>query len=249
MTALSVGIRPGDRGGQLAISQQERRRRNSGPKEVRGPESGADGSPIVASLIGMLAGLGMLVLMTAALTAGGLIFNLELGLVITGDVRVGSIIGLAIAAIVIIASTLIGGFAAGRMARNRGFSAGIGSSLWLMLVLVVFAAFALWVASASNALDGFDLADSVSSVTTTDLATTAGIAGGGLFIIALLGGSLGGRLGETERKRSAERIVDIQDIESEPGDAQAETEETEAETGDVPAENPDAQMDHDEVSA
>lgn len=246
---------------QLATSQEERRRRTSRPKEVSGPE--ADGSPIVASLIGMLAGLGMLVLMTAALTAGGLIFNLELGLVITGDVRVGSIIGLAIAAIVIIASTLIGGFAAGRMARNRGFVAGIGSSFWLMLVLVAFAAFALWVASASNALDGFDLADSVSSVTTTDLATTGGIAVGGLFIIALLGGSLGGRLGETERLRSAERIVDIQEVESEAADAHAETEETqaetdetapdteqtEAETGDAPARNPDGQRDHDEVSA
>lgn len=204
----------------------------------------------------MLAGLGMLVLMTAALTAGGLVFNLELGLVITGDVRVGSIIGLAIAAIVIIASTLIGGFAAGRMARNRGFVAGIGSSLWLILVLVLFAAFGLWVASASNALDGLDLADRVSIVTTTDLATTAGIAGGGLFIIALLGGSLGGRLGETERLRSAERIVDIQEVESEAADTrseteetQAETEETEAETVDAPAENPDAQKDHDEVSA
>lgn len=226
----------------MAISRQEGRGRNSGPKEARGPESGADGSPIVASLIGMLAGLGMLVLMTAALTAGGLIFNLELGLVITGDVRVGSIMGLAIAAIVIIASTLIGGFAAGRMARNRGFAAGIGSSLWLMLVLAVFAAFASWVASASNALDGFDLADRVSSVTTTDLATTAGIAGGGLFIIALLGGSLGGRLGETERKRAAERTVDIQEIESETSDAPPEAD-------DAQAENPDARMDHDEVSA
>ncbi len=232
-------------------------------QEVRRSESGADGSPIVASLIGMLAGLGMLVLMAAALTAGGLIFNLELGLVITGDVRVGSIIGLAIAAIVIIASTLIGGFAAGRMARNRGFVAGIGSSLWLMLVLVAFAAFGFWVASASNALDGFDLADSVSSVTTTDLATTGGIAVGGLFIIALLGGSLGGRLGETERKRFAERIVDIQEVESEAADTRSETEETqaetdetapdteqtEAETGDAPAGNPDGQRDHDEVSA
>lgn len=241
---------------QIATSQEERRRRTSGSKEVRGSESDADGSPIVASLIGMLAGLGMLVLMTAALTAGGLVFNLELGLVITGDVRVGSIIGLAIAAIVIIASTLIGGFAAGRMARNRGFVAGIGSSLWLILVLVLFAAFGLWVASASNALDGFDLADRVSIVTTTDLATTAGIAGGGLFIIALLGGSLGGRLGETERLRSAERIVDIQEVESESADTrseaeetQAETEETEAETVDAPAENPDARRDHDEVSA
>lgn len=206
--------------------------------------------------MGMLAGLGMLLLMTAALTAGGLIFNLELGLEITGDARVGSIIGLAIAAIVIIASTLIGGFTAGRMARNRGFAAGIGSSLWLILVLMVFAAFALWVASASNALDGFDLTDRLRSVTTTDLATTAGIAGGGLFIIALLGGSLGGRFGEAERKRPVEEIVDIQEIESEAADASAGTEETDAdtgetqaETGDVPAGNPDARMDRDEVSA
>lgn len=192
--------------------------------------------------MGMLAGLGMLVLITAALTAGGLILNLELGLVITGDVQVGSIIGLAIAAIVILASTLIGGFVAGRMARARGFAAGIGSSLWLTLVLAVFAALAFWVASASNALEGLDLADRLSGVTATDLATAAGITGGGLFMIALLGGSLGGRLGETERKRPAESVMDTQEIESETGDAQADTGETQAE----PA---DAQVNHDEVSA
>lgn len=228
----------------------------SGPEEAPRPEPGADRSLIVASLMGMLAGLGMLVLTTAALTAGGLILNLELGLVITGDVQVGSIIGLAIAAIVIVASTLIGGFVAGRMARDRGFAAGIGSSICLTLVLAVFAALALWVAAASNALDGLDLADRLSDVTTTDLATAAGITGGGLFIIALLGGSLGGRLGETERKRPAEKIVDIQEMESEPGQGQAENSEARAETadaeveaGETQAETADAQANHDEVSA
>jgi hypothetical protein len=197
----------------MSISQEERERLISGPEETVEPQPRYERSPLLASLMGALAGLGMLLLISAGLTAGGLLLNLEVGFVIAdAGVQELSGISLAIAAILILASTLIGGFVAGRIARWGGTAVGIGSSLWFALMVALITGLGIWVGDAAGALDGLDLADRFSGIATADLTTAAAIAGGGLFILALLGGLFGGRLGQTDGKRPTETVVDLRHL-------------------------------------
>lgn len=197
----------------MTISQEERERLISGPEETVETHVRYERSPVLASLMGALAGLGMLILISAALTAGGLLLNLEVGFVIAdAGVQELSGIGLAIAAIVILASTLIGGFVAGRIARWGGTAVGLGSSLWIVLMVALITGLGIWVGDAAGALDGLDLADRLSGIATTDLTIAAAIAGGGLFVVALLGGLLGGRFGQTDDNRPTEKVVDLRPL-------------------------------------
>jgi hypothetical protein len=197
----------------MTISPEERERLVAEPEDTVEPPVRYERSPIVASLMGMLAGLGLLTLISAALAAGGLLLNLEVGFVITeAGVQEMSAIGLAVAAIVILASTLIGGFVAGRIARWGGPAVGIGSSLWFALVVALLTGLGIWAGNATNALDGLDLADPFAGIATADLTTAAAIAGGGLFVLAVLGGLLGGRFGQTDDNRPSGTVVDLRDV-------------------------------------
>lgn len=200
----------------MTISQEERERLIAGPERTGEPQYRYERSPMLAALMGMLAGLGMLVLMSAALTAGGLLLNLEVGFVIAeAGIQELSGIGLAVAAVVILASTLIGGFVAGRIARWGGTSVGIGSSLWFALVIILLTGLGIWMGNATNAVDSLDLADRFSGIDTADLTTAAAIAGGGLFVVAVLGGVLGGRFGQTDDHRRTETVVDLRHLDEE----------------------------------
>jgi hypothetical protein len=206
----------------MTITQEERERMINGSVEATPIEPRFHRSGVVSSLMGMLAGLGMLVLVSAILTAGGILLDLEFDLVATdGNLQQLSAIAVAITAVVILASTLIGGFVAGRTARYGGMFVGLGASLWLILVLGIFAGLTLWVGDASNAFDGFNLADRLSGIDAADLTMVAALTGAGLFLLALLGGLSGGRFGQTEERPPVETVVDLRDVE--------ETTETEIE--------------------
>jgi hypothetical protein len=198
----------------MTITQQERERIINGSEETTPAEPRFHRSGVVSSLMGMLAGLGMLVLMSATLAAGGILLDLEFDLVATdGNLQELSAIAVSIAAVVLLASTLIGGFVAGRTARYGGMVVGLGASLWLTLVLAVFAGLTLWVGDVSNTFDGFNLADRLSGINAADLTMVAALTGAGLFLLAVLGGVLGGRFGHTEGRPPAETVVDLRDVE------------------------------------
>lgn len=197
----------------MTISQEERQRLIIGSEDTVETQPRFERSPIVAALMGMLAGLGMIVLIGAGLTAGALLLNVGFDLVIVdAGVQELSFIGVGIAAVVILASTLIGGFVAGRLARYGGLGVGIGSSLWLTLALALLTGLGMWAATVTDVLDGVDVGIDFSRITTSDLTTGAAIAAGGLFVVALLGGLLGGRFGQTERSRPAPAIVDLREM-------------------------------------
>jgi hypothetical protein len=198
----------------MTITRQERERIIKGSEEMTRAQPRFHRSGIVSSLMGMLAGLGMMVLTSAVLTAGGILLGLEFDLVATdGNLQELSAIALSITAVVILASTLVGGFVAGRMARYGGLGVGLGASLWLTLALGIFAGLTLWVGDVSNTLDRFDLADRLSGINAADLTTAAALAGAGLFLLALLGGLLGGRFGQTEGRAPAEAVGDRREVE------------------------------------
>lgn len=166
-------------------------------------------SGVISSLMGMLTGLGMLTLMTAVLTTTVALLSLRFDLVATDDeIRGLSAISLAIAAVIVLASTVMGGFVAGRLARYGGIRVGIGASLWLMLVVGIFAGTTVWLGDTVGTLDGLDVAGLAAS-TPVDVATAAAIAGGGLVALALLGGLLGGRFGQMSERGETGAVVDL----------------------------------------
>lgn len=163
---------------------------------------------LLASLVGMLAGLGTLVFLTALIAAGAGGIDYQLNIINDqGSLDEASVIGLAVAALVVFASLLVGGFAAGRMARYNGGMNGLGAGLWLILLVAVFAALGAWVGAEYNAFNRVDLPNWFSQIDVDDLTAMAAVASAVLVVVSLLGGYIGGRLGETYHTRVDAAIV------------------------------------------
>lgn len=206
----------------MTITREERERMVVGSEERA--QLGTQGSNVASSLMGMLAGLGMFVLLSALVTAGTALLDVEFDLLSTnGDLQQLSMIAVTTMAIILTASAVVGGYVAGRIARYDGTLVGLGASLWLMLVFALFAGLALWIGSVSDALDPVELADPLSAIDTADLTNPAVIAGSGLLVVTLLGGLLGGRLGQTEAIAATETVVDLREVED---TEEAEVEDT-----------------------
>jgi len=152
----------------------------------------------LASVVGMFAGLGTLVFLGALIAAGagGIDYQLNM-LNDQGDLDEASVVGLIVAAVVVFASFLVGGFAAGRMARYQGGMNGFGAGLWMILLVAIFAALGAWVGTEYNAFNQLDLPNWFAQVDVDDLTTMAIVASLVLVAATLAGGYVGGRLGET----------------------------------------------------
>ncbi|HWB89495.1 MAG TPA: hypothetical protein VG872_09865 [Acidimicrobiia bacterium] len=163
---------------------------------------------LLASLVGMLAGLGTMVLLSALIAAWAEGVDYQLNVINDqGTLDEASIIGLVVAAAVVFVSFIVGGFAAGRMARYNGGMNGLGAGLWLILLVAVFAALGAWVDSAYNAFNRVDLPNWFAQVDVDDLTVMAAVASAVLVLLTLLGGYIGGRLGETYHTRVDAAIV------------------------------------------
>lgn len=217
----------------MTITEMERRRLIGESGGTASPYPRFQRSGVIASLMGMLAGLGMLVVLTAVLAAGAILLNLEFDFIDTAaEVREISVVGIVIAALVVLVSTFVGGFTAGRAARYGGIRLGLGSSLWLLIVFLLFAGLTLLLGVISDTFGGFDLADRLSLLDRPDLVVAATITAVGLIVLALLGGLVGGRVGETKDQdlRDMEAVIDLRPIEkdaegAEPGGIEAESQE------------------------
>jgi len=157
---------------------------------------------LLASFVGMLAGLGTLALLGAIIAAGagGIDYQLNL-LNEEGSLDEASVIGLVVAALVVFASFVVGGFAAGRMSRYNGGINGMGAGLWLILLVAIFAALGAWVGTEYNAFNRLDLPNWFAQIDVDDLTAAAAIASVVLVLATLAGGYVGGRLGEAYHTR------------------------------------------------
>lgn len=164
---------------------------------------------LLASVVGMLAGLGTLILLGALIAAGagGIDYQLNV-LNEQGDLDEASTVGLVVAALVVFASMLVGGFAAGRMARYRGGMNGLGAGLWLILLVALFAGLGAWVGTEYNAFNRVDLPNWFAQIDVDDLTAVAVIASAVLVVATLAGGYVGGRLGEIYHTRVDAALVD-----------------------------------------
>ncbi len=163
----------------------------------------------LASVIGMFAGLGTLVFLSALIAAGagGIDYQLNM-LNEEGALDEASVIGMILAAVLVFVSFIVGGFAAGRMSRYNGGMNGLGAGLWLILLVAIFAALGAFVGAEYNAFNRADLPNWFAQVDVDDLTAMAAIASAVLVVATLAGGYIGGRLGETYHTRVDAALID-----------------------------------------
>lgn len=151
----------------------------------------------LASVVGMFAGFGTLIFLGALIAAGagGIDYQLNL-LNDEGSLDEASVIGLIMAAIVVFVSFIVGGFAAGRMARYKGGMNGFGAGLWMILLVAIFAALGAWLGTEYNAFNRIDLPNWFAQIDVDELTAIAIVASAVLIGATLAGGYVGGRLGE-----------------------------------------------------
>lgn len=164
---------------------------------------------LLASVVGMMAGLGTLVFLGALIAAGAGGIDYQLNMINEeGTLEEASIVGLIVAAIVVFASFVVGGFAAGRMSRYKGGMNGLGAGLWMILLVAVFAGLGAWVGTEYNAFNRLDLPNWFAQLDVDDLTAMAAVASAVLVLATLLGGYLGGRLGEAYHIRVDAALID-----------------------------------------
>jgi hypothetical protein len=156
----------------------------------------------------MLAGLGTLVFLSALIAAGANSIDYQLNVInLEGQLDEASIVGLIVAAVVVFVSFIVGGFAAGRIARYDGGVNGLGAGLWLILLVAIFGALGAWVGAEYNAFNREGLPNWVAQLDVDDLTTAAIVATVVLIAVTLLGGYVGGRIGEMYHQKVDAAVV------------------------------------------
>ena len=164
---------------------------------------------LLASLMGMFAGFGVLAFLGALIAAGAGGIDYQLNIINEeGTLDEASIVGLIVAAVIVFASFLVGGFTAGRMARYKGGLNGLGAGLWMILLVAVFAALGAWVGTEYNAFNRLDLPNWFAQVDVDEMTAVAVTASAVLVVATLLGSYVGGRLGETYHTRVDAGLID-----------------------------------------
>lgn len=156
---------------------------------------------VPATIAGALAALGTLVLLSSLLSAVVGTIGYQTGV----EGQELSIGGLIAGLVVLFLACLVGGWVAGRIARHKGGLHGLVSVLWLVGLAAVLAALA------ALAGDKYDVTERVGLPTWFSSDALAPVAiGTGLLALALalLGGWLGGRLGERHEKDSGVAVVE-----------------------------------------
>jgi hypothetical protein len=184
-------------------------RRVSGAEDVSEVYDRYGRTDLLASLLGMFTGFGVLVFLGALIAAGAGEIEYQLNLINDeGVLDEASTIGLGVAALVVFASFFAGGFAAGRMARYSGGLNGFGAGLWMILLIAIFGALGAWVAIEYNAFNQLNLPNWIAQLNADDITTMTYVASAVLIVVTLLGGYLGGRLGEAYHTRVDAALAD-----------------------------------------
>jgi len=184
------------------------RRRVEGTEDVSGVRDRYGNGDLVASIVGMLAGFGTLVFLSALIAAGAAGMDYQLNMINEeGTLDEASVVGLIVAAAVVFFSFMVGGFAAGRIARYNGGLNGMGAGLWMILLVAVFAGLGAWIGTEYNAFNRVDLPNWFAQIDVDELTATVIVASAVLVAATLLGGYLGGRLGEIYHTRVDAALV------------------------------------------
>jgi MFS family permease len=160
------------------------------------------GIDIPASLIGMLTALSTTLILAGLIGAALGAVDYQSGL--EGDARDISTWSMVGGVAVLFVAYVIGGWAAGRMARYDGARNGFATGVWTLILGAILAGLGAWIGSEYDVFRNVDLPQWFS----TDAFTTRAIITGVAAIAAMFAGAiLGGLWGEHYHRRADRTIV------------------------------------------
>jgi hypothetical protein len=178
-------------------------------KTVESARERFGGADLVASLLGMFAALGTMIFLAALFAAGAANVELQTNLLNQeGTLDEVEIVGAIAAVAVVFVSFLVGGIAAGRMARFDGGMNGLGAGLWFLLLVAVFAALGAWVGEEYNAFAVAELPNWVAQIDVEEVTAAAIVMTAVSAAAVLLGGYLGGRIGDAHNRKVDAAILE-----------------------------------------
>ena len=170
--------------------------RDPAMREARARFGGID---LPATLVGMLAALSALLLLGGLITAAVGAVGYQTGLDEGASAEEATIGGLAAGLTALFLSFLVGGWAAGRMARYDGAKNGVVTGVWALLLIAILSGLGAWLGAEYNVLRQADLPSWFSR----DAATVGAIVSGLVAILVMLaGGLLGGVWGERFHRKA-----------------------------------------------
>ena len=165
------------------------------------------GFDVPAQLTGMLVAIGLVVLLGGI--AGAVIGSIAYQTGLQGNLNNISVGALASGLVVLFVSFLIGGWAAGRIARYDGGRNGLMTAVWFLLLTAILAGLGVWFGAQYNVAGRVDLPNWFEAwFSDRDVTIAAALSGIGAVIATLVGGFLGGLWGARYHRRADATIVD-----------------------------------------
>jgi hypothetical protein len=161
------------------------------------------GIDIPASLVGMLTALSTVLILAGLVGAAFGVVGYQTGLEADAeDLSIGSLIG---GVAILFVAYLIGGWAAGRIARYDGARNGFATGVWTLIFAAILAGLGAWAGAEYDVFENVDLPQWFDE----DALTLAAIASGvGAILAMFIGGIIGGMWGERYHRRADTTIAD-----------------------------------------
>ena len=161
-----------------------------------------------ASLVGMLTALATVVLLGGLVGAAVGAIGYQTGL--SGDevedISTASLIG---GLVVLFVSYLVGGWAAGRIARYDGARNGLMAGVWTLILAAILAGLGVWLGDEYDVLANVDLPQWFNEDAVTTAAVVSGVIGA---VTMLVGGLLGGLWGTRYHRLADETLLDAREL-------------------------------------
>jgi hypothetical protein len=159
------------------------------------------GIDVPASLVGMLTALSTVIILAGLVGAAFGVVGYQTGLEENAeDLSIGSLIG-GIA--ILFVAYLVGGWAAGRIARYDGARNGFATGIWTLIFAAILAALGAWAGAEYDVFENVDLPQWFDE---DALTTTALVSGVAAVAAMFVGGIIGGVLGEQYHRRADETV-------------------------------------------
>jgi MFS family permease len=165
------------------------------------------GFDVPAQLTGMLVAIGLVVLLGGI--AGAVIGSIAYQTGLQGNLNDISVGALVSGLVVLLVSFLLGGWAAGRIARYDGGRNGLMTAVWFLILTAILAGLGIWFGAEYNVAGRVELPNWFAAwFSDRDVTTAAAVSGLGAVVATLVGGFLGGLWGERYHRRADATIVD-----------------------------------------
>jgi hypothetical protein len=161
------------------------------------------GVDIPASLVGMLTALSTVLILAGLVGAAFGVVGYQTGLEEDAqDLSIGSLIG---GVAILFVAYLIGGWAAGRMARYDGAKNGFATGIWTLVFGAILAVLGAWAGAEYDVFQNVELPQWFDEDALTLAAVASGI---GAILAMFVGGIIGGTWGARYHRRADTTIVD-----------------------------------------